>query len=79
MPPAGLLTSTMYMTKGSITLVKRDKIGIKIIGLPQLAVRAINDGVFDRDRSPIPISGAPSDPLKDALDPDTQRYFVDTV
>ena len=62
MPPAGLLTSTMYMTKGS-----------------HEAVRAIKEGVFCLERLSRPIKGAPSDPLKDDPEPDTQRYLVDTV
>ena len=62
MPPAGLFTSTMYMTNGS-----------------QLAVRAMNDGVAVRVRWSTPMSGAPSEPLNDDPDPDTQRYLVDTV
>lgn len=47
--------------------------------LPQLAVLAMNEGVEVRVRWSTPISGAPSDPLKEEPDPDTQRYFVDTV
>lgn len=47
--------------------------------VPQLAVLAMNDGVCVRDRWSSPIRGAPSDPLKDEPDPETQRYFVDTV
>lgn len=62
MPPAGLLTSTMYITKGS-----------------QLAVRAMKDGVLDRARLSMPIRGAPSEPLKEDPEPDTQRYLVETV
>ena len=45
----------------------------------QLAVRAMKDGVLDLTRLSMPISGAPSDPLKDDPEPETQRYFVDTV
>lgn len=45
----------------------------------QLAVRAMKDGVLDLARLSIPIRGAPSDPLKDEPEPETQRYFVDTV
>lgn len=51
MPPAGLFTSTMYMTNGSgtwqlewITIMNAAK------DLPQLAVRAMKEGVVDRDR-----------------------------
>lgn len=47
--------------------------------IPQLAVLAMNDGVFERDRWSRPISGAPSDPLNEDPEPETQRYFVDTV
>lgn len=47
--------------------------------LPQLAVRAIKEGVVERDRWSKPIRGAPSEPLKDDPDPETQRYFVETV
>ena len=47
--------------------------------LPQLAVRAMNEGVVDRDRWSRPIRGAPSEPLKEDPDPETQRYFVETV
>lgn len=47
--------------------------------LPQLAVRAMNEGVVDRDLWSRPIKGAPSEPLKEDPEPETQRYFVDTV
>ncbi|KAJ7851941.1 hypothetical protein B0H14DRAFT_2298498, partial [Mycena olivaceomarginata] len=46
---------------------------------PQLAVRAMKEGVVDRVRWSSPMRGAPSEPLKEDPDPDTQRYFVDTV
>lgn len=49
------------------------------VNSPQLAVRAMKEGVLDRDLWSIPNNGAPSEPLKDELDPDTQRYLVDTV
>lgn len=45
----------------------------------QLAVRAMKDGVLDLTRLSMPISGAPSDPLNDDPEPETQRYFVETV
>ena len=47
--------------------------------LPQLAVLAMKDGVCVRDRWSRPMSGAPSEPLNDDPEPETQRYFVDTV
>lgn len=46
---------------------------------PQLDVLAMNDGEAVRVRASNPMSGAPSDPLNDDPEPDTQRYFVDTV
>jgi hypothetical protein len=39
----------------------------------------MNDGVVDRDRWSSPIKGAPSEPLNEEPEPDTQRYFVETV
>lgn len=39
----------------------------------------MNEGVFDRDLWSRPINGAPSDPLKEDPEPETQRYFVETV
>ena len=42
-------------------------------------MRAINEGVVDRDLGSRPISGVPSDPLNEEPEPETQRYFVDTV
>lgn len=45
----------------------------------QLAVRAMNEGVLDRERTSIPRREAPSEPLNDDPEPDTQRYLVDTV
>lgn len=39
----------------------------------------MNDGVLDLARVSIPIKGAPSEPLKEEPEPETQRYFVDTV
>jgi len=70
----------MYMTKGSVSSVSivafyRNKMRF----LPQLAVRAMNEGVVDRDRWSRPMRGAPSEPLKEDPDPETQRYFVETV
>ena len=49
------------------------------MGLPQEEVRAMNDGVAERVRWSTPKSGAPSEPLKLAPDPETQRYLVLTV
>jgi hypothetical protein len=46
---------------------------------PQLDVRATNAGVDTFARTSRPIRGAPSDPLKDDPDAETQRYLVDTV
>jgi hypothetical protein len=46
---------------------------------PQLAVRAMNDGVDGRIRGSRPIIEAPSEPLNEEPEPDTQRYFVETV
>jgi hypothetical protein len=48
-------------------------------GLPQLAVRAMKEGVAERERWSRPMRGAPSEPLKDDPEPDTQRYLVETV
>jgi len=39
----------------------------------------MKEGVVDRDRWSRPINGAPSDPLKEEPEPETQRYFVETV
>jgi hypothetical protein len=39
----------------------------------------MNEGVVDRDLGSRPMSGAPSDPLNEEPEPETQRYFVDTV
>lgn len=39
----------------------------------------MKEGVFDRARWSKPIRGAPSEPLNEELDPDTHRYFVETV
>ncbi len=47
--------------------------------LPQLAVRAMKDGVCERERWSRPIKGVPSEPLKEEPEPETQRYLVDTV
>jgi hypothetical protein len=47
--------------------------------LPQLAVRAINEGVVARERWSRPISGAPSEPLNEDPEPETHRYLVETV
>lgn len=69
----------MYMTKGSVRAVRIGNEMLVTDSLPQLAVRAMKEGVVERDRWSRPIKGAPSDPLKDDPDPDTQRYFVDTV
>ena len=52
---------------------------VERMNLPQLAVRAMKDGVVDRDRWSSPMSGAPSEPLNEDPEPDTHRYFVDTV
>ena len=46
---------------------------------PQLDVRATNAGVDTLDRTSRPIKGAPSDPLNEEPDAETQRYLVDTV
>lgn len=47
--------------------------------LPQLAVLAMKEGVVERDRWSRPIKGAPSEPLNDEPEPETQRYLVETV
>lgn len=39
----------------------------------------MNEGVAGRERWSKPIKGAPSEPLKEEPDPETHRYFVDTV
>lgn len=54
-------------------------VGLQNKSLPQLAVRAMKEGVVARTRWSRPAMGAPSEPLKDEPEPDTQRYFVETV
>ncbi|EGO25252.1 hypothetical protein SERLADRAFT_465124 [Serpula lacrymans var. lacrymans S7.9] len=46
---------------------------------PQLAVRAMKDGVLDRARLSMPMRGAPSEPLKEEPEPETHKYLVETV
>ena len=47
--------------------------------VPQLAVLAMNEGVAGLERWSKPIKGALSEPLNEEPDPETQRYFVETV
>lgn len=69
----------MYITKGSKGSVRGLNDYNSVCFLPQLAVRAMKEGVVDLDRWSRPIKGAPSEPLNDDPEPDTQRYLVDTV
>ena len=39
----------------------------------------MNEGVVERERWSMPIKGAPSEPLNEDPDPETQRYLVETV
>lgn len=39
----------------------------------------MKEGVVDLDRWSRPINGAPSEPLKEEPEPETQRYLVETV
>ena len=55
------------------------KLVVEVDLLPQLAVLAMKEGVEARMRWSSPIIGAPSEPLKEDPEPETQRYFVETV
>ena len=50
-----------------------------VANVPQLAVRAMKEGVCVLERWSRPMRGAPSEPLKEEPDPETQRYLVETV
>jgi len=72
-----------WVTKPAVSRERKSSQRGAVLGrgstLPQVPVRATKEGAPPRARGSIPGNGCPSDPLKDAPEPDTHRYFVETV
>lgn len=64
--------------KGSRFGVKESVVELGVHS-PQLDVLATKAGVAGRERTSLPISGAPSEPLNEDPDAETHKYLVDTV